>query len=211
MALPRLSAYVLTAVTAAQLVAAAVLLTLAPDPVGTAIVVGFGVLALVAAAPGMLVAVRRPGNAVGPLLVLVAAVVTWLELHDRYGWAVTRRPGLLPASDLYLGLTGRWIFLYVPAALLMPYFPDGRLPGPRCPDVIERLDQFQPAAERALGTVRGVDAYRPSARHEVDLNPRGSVTSLERHVSSVAPPTVTGIVVPTEDFSVDHAWGCAEC
>ena len=132
MALPRLSAYVLTAVTGAQLVAAAVLLTLAPDPVGTAIGVGFGVLALVAAALGMLVAVRRPGNVVGPLLVLVAAVVAWLVLDDRYGWAVTRRPGLLPASDLYLGLTGRWMFLYVPAALLMLYFPDGRLlPGPR--------------------------------------------------------------------------------
>jgi hypothetical protein len=107
----------------------------------------------------------------------------------------------LPASDLYLGLTGRWMFLYVPAALLMLYFPDGRLPGPRCPGVIERLDQFQPAAERALGTVRGVDASRPSARHEVDLNPRGSVTGLERHVSSVASGTVIGIVVPTEDFS----------
>ena len=111
--------FVLTAVTGAQLVAAAVPLTLAPAPVGTAIVVGFAVLALVAAAPEMRVAVRRPGNAVGLPLVLVAAVVAWLVLHDHYVWAVTRRPGLLPASDLYLGLTGRWIFLYVPAAQLM--------------------------------------------------------------------------------------------
>ncbi|WP_433420384.1 histidine kinase [Microtetraspora malaysiensis] len=80
---------------------------------------------------GVVVAVRRPNSAVGLLLVLVGATAMWLGVGELYSLAVARRPGL-PFTELYAAVSeGDWMFLYVPAALLMLVFPDGRLTGPR--------------------------------------------------------------------------------
>ncbi|MFF3664338.1 sensor histidine kinase [Microtetraspora malaysiensis] len=79
---------------------------------------------------GVVVAVRRPNSAVGLLLVLVGATAMWLGVGELYSLAVARRPGL-PLTELYAAVSeGDWMFLYVPAALLMLVFPDGRLTGP---------------------------------------------------------------------------------
>ena len=132
MALPRLSAYAVAGVVVAYVAAGVTLLVAAPDR-GAAVYFGvFAVLALGSAAIGVLVATRRPDNVVGPLVVLVGAVAVWMVFGDTYTGVVARRPGLLPVSSLYVGLSeGAWMLLYVPAALLMLYFPDGRLPSPR--------------------------------------------------------------------------------
>ncbi len=80
---------------------------------------------------GVVVAARRPDSAVGLLLVLVGATAVWLALGELYGLAFTRRPGL-PLSELYAAVSqGDWMLLYVPAAMLMLVFPDGRLAGRR--------------------------------------------------------------------------------
>src|SRR5207249_4444894 len=125
MALPRLSAYALAAITVAQLAAAVALLVVASVPADVAVFAVVATIALLAVALGTLVATRRPDNLVAPLLVLMGVVAAWQALDHEYAVVVAHHPGLLPVSGLYVGLTGSWMFLYVPAALLMVYFPDG--------------------------------------------------------------------------------------
>ncbi|MEV7006934.1 histidine kinase [Streptosporangium sp. NPDC051022] len=127
----RLLAFALAALTSVLAGAGVVLAVIGGDG-GTAARFAIGAtLALPSAALGTLVAVRRPGSMVGPLLMLVGATAVWVTVDDLYASAVTRRPDL-PLPELYLALSqGDWMFLYVPAALLMLVFPDGRLPGRR--------------------------------------------------------------------------------
>ncbi len=94
------------------------------------------VIGVAASAPsvvlGLVVARRRPDNAVGPLLAAVGLVVLGTGVTDLYGLVVERRPGLLPATEAYAPLAeGAWMWLYVPLALLMLVFPDGRFLSPR--------------------------------------------------------------------------------
>jgi hypothetical protein len=133
MAFPRLSAYVVAGLAVTQVVAGFALLTAAPDGGAAAYFAGAGALGLASVVLGVLVATRRPGNVVGLLLVLVGAVASGVAFGDVYTGVVERRPGLLPVSGLYVALSGgTWMFLYVPPALLMLSFPDGRLlPGRR--------------------------------------------------------------------------------
>ncbi|GLW96046.1 histidine kinase [Microtetraspora sp. NBRC 16547] len=131
MATPRLFAYA-AAVLACVLAGAGVALAVLAADGGamTALVTGvaFGLPSVVL---GVVVAARRPDSVVGLLLVLVGATAIWLGVSELYPLAVTRRPDL-PLSGLYVALSeGSWMFLYVPAGLLMLLFPDGRLPGPR--------------------------------------------------------------------------------
>ncbi|MGW3497043.1 histidine kinase [Streptomyces sp. NPDC001020] len=80
---------------------------------------------------GVVVAVRRPHSAVGLLLVLVGATAVWLTVSELCALVLARRRGL-GWAQWYAALSqGDWMFLYVPAALLMLVFPDGRLPGRR--------------------------------------------------------------------------------
>jgi signal transduction histidine kinase len=133
MAFPRLSAYVAAGLAVTQVVAGSALLAAAPDGAGAAYFAGAGALGLASVVLGVLVATRRPGNVVGLLLTLVGTVASGVAFGDLYTGVVERRPGLLPVSDLYVALSGgTWMFLYVPPALLMLFFPDGRLlPGRR--------------------------------------------------------------------------------
>jgi signal transduction histidine kinase len=130
MGLPRLSAYVLAALVVLEVVAVAVLVGIADQPVIRVAVAS--VLSLFSAAVGVVVARRRPTNWVGPLLVLVAMVPINQAFDDMYADVVQTHPGLLPVWDVYLGLSpGTWMWLFVPPALLILVFPDGRLPGRR--------------------------------------------------------------------------------
>jgi signal transduction histidine kinase len=130
MGLPRLSAYVLAALVVLEVVAAGVLVVVADQPVSRVAIAS--VLSLFSVVLGVHVARRRPTNWVGPLLVLIALVAINLAFDDLYADVVQARPGLLPVWDFYIGLSpGTWMWLFVPPALLILVFPDGRLPGRR--------------------------------------------------------------------------------
>ncbi|MFJ2032431.1 histidine kinase [Streptosporangium sp. NPDC087985] len=131
MATPRLLASA-AAVLACLLAGAGALLAVLADDGGAMMLFASGAaFGLPSVGLGMVVAARRPGSVVGLLLVLVGMTAVWLAVSDLYPPAFTRRPDL-PFSELYVLLSrGGWMFLYVPAALLMIVFPDGRLPGRR--------------------------------------------------------------------------------
>jgi hypothetical protein len=125
-------AWALTALSAVLLVMAVVLLVLNRD-------LGFGALSphlvLVPgfAVVGLVLAVRRPGHAIGWLFVgmgLVAAVSAFaFEYAAR---ALVTAPGSLPVGS-WMAWLAYWTFtLNLPAlALLLLLFPDGRVPSPR--------------------------------------------------------------------------------
>ena len=125
-------AWALTALSTVLLVLAVVLLLLNRDLGFKALsphlflVPGFAVV-------GLVLAVRRPGNAIGWLFVgmgLIAAVQAFaLEYAVR---ALVTAPGSLPAAA-WMAWLATWTFLLnLPAlALLLLWFPDGRVPSPR--------------------------------------------------------------------------------
>ncbi|SEL55061.1 sensor histidine kinase [Nonomuraea pusilla] len=131
MATPRLLTFALAALTSLLAGAGVVLAVIGGDGRATTEFAAGVTLALPSAALGTVIAVRRPASMVGPLLVLVGTAAVWVTVGDLYASAVARQPRL-PLSALYAALSqGDWMFLYVPAALLMLVFPDGRLPGRR--------------------------------------------------------------------------------
>ncbi|GIJ73435.1 sensor histidine kinase [Virgisporangium ochraceum] len=82
---------------------------------------------------GVVIARRRPGNVVGLLLTLVGLTVALNGGRDVAWWYVAEtRPDTLPSLDWLAAAVDQsavWIFIAV--GLLLLYFPDGRLPGPR--------------------------------------------------------------------------------
>jgi signal transduction histidine kinase len=131
-ALPRLISYA-TAGLVVALIALGVVLTVLADNTGDTVYLSIAaVLSTASAVLGIMVATRRPDNAVGPLLTWVGVIPIWLATNDIYASAVAQRPDLVPVSAVAVSLQpGTWMFLYVPPALLALYFPTGRLPGPR--------------------------------------------------------------------------------
>jgi len=85
-------------------------------------------LSLPSLALGQVIAVRRPHNPVGALLAFVGLSVAVIPSVETYSTAAMTGalplPGIVPALD-----QGSWMLMYVPVALLVLYFPDGRLPG----------------------------------------------------------------------------------
>jgi hypothetical protein len=125
-------AWALTALSTMLLVLAAVLLVLNRD-------LGFRVLSphlfLVPgfAVVGLVLAVRRPGHAIGWLFVgmgLVAAVSAFAFEYSARGFVSA--PGSLPAAS-WMAWLALWTWpLNLPAlAVLLLLFPDGRVPSPR--------------------------------------------------------------------------------
>jgi hypothetical protein len=125
-------AWALTALSTVLLVLAVVLLVLNRDLGFRALsphlllVPGFGVV-------GLVLAVRRPGHAIGWLFVgmgLAAAVHAFAFEYSARGYATA--PGSLPAAS-WMAWLAYWTFLLnLPAlALLLLLFPDGRVPSPR--------------------------------------------------------------------------------
>lgn len=103
----------------------------APDPFRSrGLVAACGCLGLVWAVTGGLLASHRPGNALGWLVLGVGVSQAWAVALTAYGW----RYGALeiaPSWPAYVGPA-----LYVPGwlavpTLLLAFYPDGRLPGPR--------------------------------------------------------------------------------
>lgn len=128
MARPRTSALLITAVTAAALLGAAALAVRWPD-VDEVQVGSTALLTLPSAVVGLIIGLRRPDNAVGPLMSLQGAVfavmIGWQGAYDQ---VLQQHPKALPASLAYVALErGSWMALYVPIALIMLVFPGGRL------------------------------------------------------------------------------------
>ena len=91
-------------------------------------------MALAFGTVGALVAARRPGNAVGWVLVIGAVVLALTGFAEE--WAIHTlfdAPGSLPGGIVMAWMT-QWTFtpslVQIPALLLL-LFPDGRLPGRR--------------------------------------------------------------------------------
>ncbi|GAA0798124.1 sensor histidine kinase [Spirilliplanes yamanashiensis] len=130
--MPRVLAYTAAVVAVLLAAAGAGLAVASGEPGAGWYVAGGAVLGAASVALGLLVAHRRPRNAVGPLLVLVGLVPIWLTGSDLYEAAAANSPALRPVLEPVLALhDGDWMWLYVPPALLALHFPDGRLPGPR--------------------------------------------------------------------------------
>ena len=102
---------------------------------GVSIVLGLPSLML-----GWVLLRKESRNLVGPILCLLGLLPLMLAFTDTYTAVVTAQPGLLPVSDLLVTLNqGYWMWLYVPPALLMLYFPNGRLPSRRWRPVVAGL------------------------------------------------------------------------
>ncbi|GAB2596562.1 histidine kinase [Kribbella endophytica] len=92
--------------------------------------VPLGLLAAGLAVLGLLVARREP--VVGVLLCVIGALVAFLAVRSAYYEMVVAEPGRLPLDSrvvAWLDESGWWLFVAV--ALLLLYFPDGRLISPR--------------------------------------------------------------------------------
>ena len=128
MALPRLSAYVLATLVVIGIVAAVMLAVAAEQPL-TRLTVG-ALLSLFPVVLGVIIARRRPTNWVGPLLVLFAPMAMSLAAEDLSDPVVRPTAALRPLWNFAVGISpGLWMWLFVPPALLILVFPDGRLPG----------------------------------------------------------------------------------
>lgn len=145
---PRFAAWAIVPLTAAVLIAAVAAVVASGDVwavigatsdrpslagIELAFVVAMTAASVVASWLGLLVARRRPANVVAPLMCWMGLLAALVMLSDTYTPAQVLRPDLLPAlpSAVSAVLMVTWVWLYVAALLLLLFFPDGELPGPR--------------------------------------------------------------------------------
>jgi hypothetical protein len=91
------------------------------------------VLSAVFAVVGLVLAAKRPGNAVGWLLFSVALSLSLNVLLVRYAvYGLLAHPGSLPGAAVAAALgSSAWVILISSLLLLLLTFPRGRLPSPR--------------------------------------------------------------------------------
>ena len=78
----------------------------------------------------LVVSARAPGNVVGPPLATQSLVIAVVASTDVYG-VVAARGGFPTHLWLVALKDGSWMAVFIAFALLVLYFPDGRLPGAR--------------------------------------------------------------------------------
>jgi signal transduction histidine kinase len=122
------------------------------------------IVTLPATVLGVIIARRVPTNPVGALLVCIGLVPCVLVGLQTYEKAALAEPGRIQLPDAVASLmqSGTWLWLYATAALLVLYFPDGKLlPGRRWRFVMVGL-----LVESILFTVVGaVATYDPPFEH----------------------------------------------
>src|SRR5689334_1299125 len=125
-------AVVASGMTAALVLTAVALAALAPTTTTLAWAALGGVAAALWAGLGLLVARRERRNVVGALLALVGLAIA-LTAAREIGWRVlVRHPETLASLDWLVALLAESsIWLFAALALLLLYFPDGRLPSAR--------------------------------------------------------------------------------
>ena len=101
----------------------------------TPALVGYWLVPILIASASLALAVvvtrKAPGNRCGPLMALAGLSLVALAASDTYILAAESNSAL-PVSPVVEAFTeGTWTLYYVPLALLMLFFPTGRLLGPR--------------------------------------------------------------------------------
>src|SRR4051794_28686380 len=98
-------------------------------------------LGAVFAVVGLVLAAKRPRNAVGWLLIGVALSLSLNVLFVRYAvYGLLAHPGSLPGPRVPAALgASAWVILISSLALLLLLFPDGRLPSRRWRPVVWAL------------------------------------------------------------------------
>ena len=127
---PLASAWAIAVTSATALAGVAVLWSRAPDPpsIGQAFVEGGTAVAMVVA--GVLIARRRPRNAVGAVLALLGAAAA-IDLVAAV-WAAAASAGDVGGAGWAVALLqGTWVLFFLALAWLALLFPDGRPPSPR--------------------------------------------------------------------------------
>jgi signal transduction histidine kinase len=129
---PRRVAIATCVLTVALLAVAVVFTALAPTTRALVnLIIGLAV-APVAVVLGVIITRRQPANLVGALLALVGLTAA-VTVAKETGWVfLAGRPDVLASVDWLVAVlndSAAWIFVAV--ALLLLYFPDGRLPGRR--------------------------------------------------------------------------------
>jgi signal transduction histidine kinase len=122
----------MAAVMAAALVIAAIALAAVEPSSSTIASAAVAAIGALSAALGAVVARRARENRVGALLALAGLAVAFTETREVAERVVVQHPGTLARLDWLAALleeAGIWAF--VALALLLLYFPDGRLPGSR--------------------------------------------------------------------------------
>src|SRR4051812_10636997 len=117
---------------AMAMVACALLFAERLGPARAGFFVGVGGIGAVTVALGVIVTWRVGANPVGPLLATIGFGLVFVAARDVYERAWLADPGNVPLSaeaTAVLDESAWWLFAIV--ALLLLYFPDGRLPGPR--------------------------------------------------------------------------------
>ena len=121
---------------------------------GTAVAfAGLGAVGVFTTVLGALVAWRVPDNPVGVLLTWAGGMVVFFSALDVYYTCAVRDPGALPLDNRVVAVLNEspW-WLFVAVALLLLYFPDGRLPSARWRFVPPALVGLC-AAQQAYGAV----------------------------------------------------------
>ena len=129
---PRRLATAAAILAAAVLVLAGVLAAVAATQAAVlSLVIGLAVAPL-AAGLGVFIAQRTIGGVVGALLAFVGLTASITVAREVAWQAVAQRPDVAESLSWLVALAeeGAW-WVLVAVALLMLYFPDGRLPGPR--------------------------------------------------------------------------------
>ena len=121
---------------------------------GTAVAfAGLGAVGVFTTVLGAVVAWRVPDNPVGVLLTWAGGMVVFFSALDVYYTCAVRDPGALPLDNRVVAVLNEsaW-WLFVAVALLLLYFPDGRLPSARWRFVPPALVGLC-AAQQAYGAV----------------------------------------------------------